>query len=106
MTVEFDLRKKAAQSIVDFGPVIDLRLGEGESLGSLHRIYENLETLGSSNDDLAIDAKTALEALKARERVNGSDWERQHQQEFAELTGTARTKLQTLFGKISTGEKT
>jgi hypothetical protein len=99
---QVSIKDEVAQVIRDFGPVVGLRLGAGNIMGSLCRIEDILDRASLSPDrGLSSRAAYARDAVRKRESANGTDWERDNPGDFEELTTDAHGALLDLFRYVS-----
>ena len=98
--MEMNQNAAARQAISDYGPVLGLTLGRpGKVLGSFQRLQDSLAAITRDPDPvlrtLAVEALAAWNAREEKNVIPG--WDDQHPKQFAELTRSARTRLEALY---------
>ena len=96
------LNTRVIGAIRDYGPIVDLRVGRGELLGSLGRLEAALQGASRSGDQkLARLAADAQQVLRERERRNGTPEERNDPDGFANLTDATKRALSAIYDYLT-----
>lgn len=100
--IETSLANDIEKAIRNFAPVVGLDYGPADLIDSLNRLETILfRASRSSHPALAEASGRALAAVKARESVNGTNWEKQNPQGFAALTDEACSALKNLYNLVT-----